>query len=136
MSKEALYSISELAAEFSISTRTIRYYEEKGLLDPCRSPGNYRLYTRRDRTRLKLILRGKQFGVSLDEVAELIGLAETDMGEVEQIRKTLTYIDRRQPEIARRIGELRRLYEDIEEIRRNCLIRLSTLGDQEAGGKG
>ena len=61
------YTISELAAEFDISPSTIRFYEEKGLLSPERSQGNQRVYSYKHRKRLKLILRGKRFGASLDE---------------------------------------------------------------------
>jgi len=63
---ELIYSISELADELDISTRAIRFYEEKGLISPKRTKGNHRIYSKRDRTRLKLILRGKRLGYSLD----------------------------------------------------------------------
>ena len=65
------YSISELASEFDVTTRTIRFYEEKGLLDPFRE-GTRRIYGPADRTKLRLILRGKRLGLSLDESAEII----------------------------------------------------------------
>ena len=68
------WSISDLAAEFDVTPRTIRFYEEKGLIAPRRSKGNQRIYAKRDRARLKLILRGKRFGYSLDEIAEMMGM--------------------------------------------------------------
>ena len=67
------YTISDLAEEFHISTRTIRFYEEKSLISPGRTKGNHRIYSRRDRARLRLILRGKRFGYTLEEIAETRG---------------------------------------------------------------
>ena len=89
--KNAIYSISDLASEFCISSRSIRFYEEKGLINPDRTAGNQRRYTKKDRIRLKLILRGKRFGYSLDEIAKMIGLADVDVNEIDQIRQALTY---------------------------------------------
>jgi DNA-binding transcriptional MerR regulator len=68
MSK-AIYSISDLSSEFGITNRSIRFYEEKGLIQPDRTTGNQRRYSPKDRVRLKLILRGKRFGYTLDEIA-------------------------------------------------------------------
>ena len=71
------FTISELAAQLDISPRTIRFYEKKGLISPRRTPGNQRVYTPKDRARLKLILRGKRFGFSLDEIAEMNGMPDS-----------------------------------------------------------
>jgi DNA-binding transcriptional MerR regulator len=79
--KNRNYTISELASELDISPSSIRFYEEKGLLSPERSSGNQRIYTHRERVRLKLILRGKRFGATLDEIAEMIGMADADVNE-------------------------------------------------------
>jgi DNA-binding transcriptional MerR regulator len=68
------YCISELASEFAISPRSIRFYEEKGLISPKRTAGNQRIYNKRDRARLKLILRGRRFGYSLEEISEMIAI--------------------------------------------------------------
>jgi DNA-binding transcriptional MerR regulator len=65
--KKTTYSISDISADLSITHRAIRFYEEKGLIQPHRTVGNQRRYTKKDRIRLKLILRGKRFGYSLDE---------------------------------------------------------------------
>lgn len=130
-SEERTYSISELAAEFDISPRAIRYYEERGLLAPRRSAGNQRVYTRGDRRRLKLILRGKRLGFSLDEIAEMIGMPETDLTEVEQIRRSLAYGRSKLEEIARRKKELAELEQDIRatmETLEQTLDRLSKEG--------
>lgn len=125
-----LFTISELANELDISTRTIRFYEEKGLLSPRRSPGNQRLYSRRDRARLKLILRGKRFGYSLEQIAEMIGMAEVDLDEAEQIRRSLAYGQEKLAEIAQRLEELRLLEQDILAVRERLLVRLALLESQ------
>lgn len=121
------YTISELATEFDTSTRTIRFYEEKGLLSPQRSTGNQRVYSRRDRARLKLILRGKRFGYSLDEIAEMIGMTDIDTDEVAQIEKALAYGERKLEEIRHRIEELGLLEEDLLAVREKLIGRLDVL---------
>lgn len=122
-----LFTISDLASELDISTRTIRFYEEKGLISPRRSPGNQRLYSRRDRARLKLILRGKRFGYSLEQIAEMIGMAEVDLDETEQIRRSLAYGEEKLQEIAQRLEELRLLEQDILAVRQKLIDRLTQL---------
>ena len=84
-------TISKLAGQLDVSPHTIRFYEDKGLISPKRTAGNQRIYTARDRARLKLILRGKRFGFSLTEIAEMIGTADVDLNEIGQIEKTLAY---------------------------------------------
>lgn len=120
------FTISELAREFEISTRTIRYYEELGLLSPQRGPGNQRIFTRRDRTRLKLILRGKKLGFSLSEIREMIEMYDI-AGESEQIKLTLKYGEKKLREIEEKIKELEMLKEDLLAIREILLERLREL---------
>ena len=74
------YSISDLAREFALTTRTIRFYEDEGLLSPRRA-GSRRIYAERERVRIKLILRGKRLGLSLSEIRELLDLYEATKGE-------------------------------------------------------
>jgi len=121
------FSISELAGEFDISPRSIRFYEEKGLLAPQRTAGNQRIYTRRDRARLKLILRGKRFGYSLDEIAEMIGMTTGELAEVEQIEKSLAYGETKLLEIRQRIEELHLLEQDLLSVKQKLRSRLSQL---------
>ncbi|MEM2458161.1 MAG: MerR family DNA-binding transcriptional regulator, partial [Archaeoglobaceae archaeon] len=106
------YTISELAKEFEISTRTIRYYEELGLLSPQRTSGNQRIFTKKDRARLKLILRGKKLGFSLNEIKEMIEMYDV-AGETEQIKLTLKYGERKLKEIEEKIRDLEMLREDL-----------------------
>lgn len=82
------FSIGELAEEFDVTARAIRFYEEKGLISPARN-GQDRIYSRRDRVRLHLILRGKRLGFSLSDVAEMINSYDLADGQVEQLRVTL-----------------------------------------------
>ncbi len=124
--KKRTYTISELAREFDISTRTIRYYEEVGLLSPKRTSGNQRIFTRKDRAKLKLILRGKRLGFSLEEIREMIEMYDV-AGEPEQIRLTLKYGDKKLKEIEEKIKELELLKEDLLNIREILIKRLKEL---------
>lgn len=126
------YTISELAGEFEISTRTIRYYEELDLLSPGRTAaGNQRFYNRRDRARLKLIIRGKKFGFSLAEIKEMIELYAVDPTQEEQLKRTLRYGDQKLQEIDRKMQELALLKEDLLQMRQKLLDELK----QRSGNK-
>lgn len=124
---ERLYTISQLAGELELTPRAIRFYEEKGLLSPRRSSGNQRLYGRRDRARLKLVLRGRRFGYTLDEIAEMIGPAGDPLNEVAQIERSLAYGERTLEEIARRQAELAELRRDLQTVKRKLKARLRQL---------
>jgi len=121
------FLISELAAQLDMSPHTIRFYEEKGLISPRRTSGNQRIYTIKDRARLKLILRGKRFGFSLDEIAEMIGMADTDINELSQIDKSLAYGTEKLKEIRKRKEELVLLEKDLMSLRDNLLKRRKEL---------
>jgi DNA-binding transcriptional MerR regulator len=121
------YTISALAEEFDISTRSIRFYEEKNLIHPKRTDGNQRVYSRRDRARLKLILKGKRFGYSLEEISEILGMTEVDFDEEEQIVKTLKFGGKRLDEIRERINELALLEQDIMSFLEKIKHRLAEL---------
>ncbi|SHF42510.1 DNA-binding transcriptional regulator, MerR family [Desulfacinum infernum DSM 9756] len=121
------FTISQLAAQLDISPRAIRFYEEKGLISPRRTPGNQRIYTAKDRARLKLILRGKRFGFSLDEIAEMIGMADTDVDEVAQIEKSLAYGRRKLEEIRDRMRDLILLEQDLLAVQKKLEKRLEEL---------
>jgi DNA-binding transcriptional MerR regulator len=88
------FSISDLAQEFALTTRAIRFYEDEGLLAPTRD-GRNRVYGARERTRLKLILRGKRLGLSLSEIREILNLYDTDIDETPQLRKFVEVLERR-----------------------------------------
>ena len=126
------YTISQLAAEFDVSARTIRFYEEKGLLAPRRTRGNRRIYSRRDRARLRLILRGKRFGYRLDEIAEMIGFGEGDPDEAAQIRKSLAYGERKLEEIRERLRELNLMEADLRAVAVKLRRRLAQLEEDRS----
>lgn len=125
--KDRTYTISALATEFEISPRTIRFYEEKGLISPSRTRGNQRKYSKRDRARLKLILRGKRFGYSLDEIAEMIGMTDVDMSEREQIERSLAFGEKKLAEIRERIQDLELLEQDMLSVKEKLVKTLAEL---------
>jgi len=90
----ATFTISDLAQEFALTTRAIRFYEDEGLIAPTRA-GRNRVYSGRERTRLKLILRGKRLGLSLSEIRQILDLYETDVDEVPQLRKFVEVLESR-----------------------------------------
>ena len=126
------FTISQLARALDISTRSIRFYEEKGLISPQRTSGNQRVYNKRDRVRLKLILRGKRFGYNLTEIAEMIGLTNVDMDETEQIKKSLKYGEKKLTEIHDRISELQKLAQDLTAIKKKLIRRLREIENAAA----
>ncbi|WP_026379854.1 MerR family transcriptional regulator [Afifella pfennigii] len=106
------YSIGDLAREFRVTLRTLRFYEDKGLLSPRRE-GLNRIYSRRDRARLKLVLMGKKVGFSLQEIREMIDLYDLKDGEVRQMEvalgkfeKQLDILKRQRDDIDQAINEL------------------------------
>jgi len=88
------YTISELSQEFGVTTRTIRHYEDEGLVSPRRDGVN-RIFSNRDRVRLKLALRGKRLGFSLSEIRELFDLYDLARDEKKQLAEFLTKLDKR-----------------------------------------
>ena len=90
--ERAEFSISELAQEFDVTPRAIRFYEDQGLLAPRRD-GQRRIYTPRDRTRLKLTLRGKRLGLTLSEIRELIDMYEPGRDERPQLKRFLAVLE-------------------------------------------
>lgn len=116
---QKLYTISELATEFDISTRTIRYYEEIGLINSQRKKETQqRNYTAKDRARLKLILRGKRFGFSLNEIKEILGLYDVDPTENIQLRRSIELGDKRIAEIDEMIEELQKTKQEMLEFKK------------------
>ena len=125
--QEQFYTISDLAREFDVSKRSIRFYEEKNLISPRRTKGNYRLYSRRDRGRLRLILRGKRFGYTLEEIAEIIGFNDVDLDEKEQINKAIASGNKKIGEVRERIKELQLLEQELLALGKRLKQRLAEL---------
>jgi DNA-binding transcriptional MerR regulator len=107
------YTISELADELEISPSSIRFYEEKGLINPERTAGNQRVYLKKHRARLKMILRGKRFGFSLDEIGEMIGMENMQMHEIDQIDRSQMFFDKKIAEVRNRRAELDFMEKDL-----------------------
>ncbi|MFE8697484.1 MerR family DNA-binding protein [Cytobacillus sp. FJAT-53684] len=115
MTEDHLFSISELAAMFDISSRTIRYYEEVGLLssENRESLTKQRTYTNRERRRLKLILRGKKLGFSLQDIKEMVDLYESNPEGEDEKRRIIEFADQKLGEIEEQIVQLQMLKADI-----------------------
>jgi len=116
--------IADLAREFDVTTRTIRYYEDKGLLSPTRK-GQRRVYAPRDRVRLKLIMRGKRLGFSLDEIRELIDLYDVDPSEATQLRHFLDKISQRKAVLVRQQADIDETLSEMQRIESQCSQLLS-----------
>ncbi|WP_440887632.1 MerR family transcriptional regulator [Vibrio sp. WZ-1] len=112
------YKISDLAKEFDITTRSIRFYEDVGLIEPERK-GNIRVYQRRDKIRLKLILRGKRLGFSLAEIRELFELYDTQQSDG-QLLKMLTIIDDKQAHLQQQLDDISVVMNELETAKERC----------------
>lgn len=113
-----IFTISKLAKEFNITTRTIRYYEEIGLLIPKRSSNGRREYSKRERGKLKLILRGKRLDFSLVEIKEMVQLFETNPHDKELIEKSLQFGQKKLNEIDEKIKNLELLKSELLDFKK------------------
>ncbi len=118
-----LFSVSQIANQLGITARTIRFYEDKGLIAPCRA-GTTRVYTVRDRARLMLILRGKRLGFSLREIKEYLDLYDIDLHHVVQVRKLLTAVRKRITKLQEQQVALEQSLEELVKIERQAEERL------------
>jgi DNA-binding transcriptional MerR regulator len=117
------YSISELAQEFVLTTRAIRFYEDEGLLEPRRR-GYVRVYGERERTRIKLILRGKRLGLALSEIRELFELYATTDSERPQLAKFLQILADRRAMLNQQREDIDAVLGEIALVERECRRRL------------
>ena len=124
---ENTFSIGELANEFGITTRTIRFYEEKGYLSPQRQ-GTRRVYGMPDRTSLRLILRGKRLGLSLEETAELIKMYGSPQGNRTQLEKFILRIGDKRAELENKRKDLEVMLNDLQSVEDKCNIALAAHG--------
>ncbi|HBV88578.1 MerR family DNA-binding transcriptional regulator [Desulfosporosinus sp.] len=123
-----ILTISELADELGVTARTIRYYEEVGLIEPIRHEDiAQRLYGARERGRLKLILRGKRLGFSLTQIKEMIDLYNADPTEREQLQRTIAYGEQRLAEIDELLQDLQVMREEIMDYHNKFVERLKKL---------
>jgi DNA-binding transcriptional MerR regulator len=130
---EDYFSISQLAADFGVTPRTIRYYEEMGLLESDReSVQHQRMYNSRAKARLKLILRGKRLGFTLEEIREMINLYDTDPTQKEQLCRAIAFGESKMCEIDKMIADLQVTKEEIMEFKERFV---KILADLEKGDK-
>jgi DNA-binding transcriptional MerR regulator len=125
------FTIRDLTREFSVSARTLRFYEEKGLLAPRRN-GQERLYTRRDRARLKYVLMGKSVGFSLEEVREMLDLYDLGDGQQTQLRVALSRFEERIGRLERQRSDIDRAIAELERAKCAVADLLSSRGRGEA----
>ena len=121
------WAVGELAEELGVTTRTLRFYESEGLITPARSGGN-RVYGPRDRARLKLILRGKRFGMTLEECREIVDMYDgAASSEVRQLETLLTRLDEISADLRARQADLRRTMTEVTDVADDCRARLAEL---------
>ena len=123
---EQRYSITELAREFGITTRAIRFYEDQGLLAPRRS-GLTRIYSERDRVRLKLVLRGKRLGFSLKEIAAILDMYDAEPGESGQLQYMLDRLQDQRTVLERRRDDIDLTLAELDVIESQCRQRLNAM---------
>ena len=126
------WSITDLAEDFGVTLRTIRFYEDRGLLSPERR-GTTRVFHPRDRIRLALILRGKRLGFSLGEIAKIVDMYDAEPGEAGQLRYLLDQIDVRRTELEQRRKDIDETLAELAEVERRCHEDLGRLQDGRRG---
>jgi DNA-binding transcriptional MerR regulator len=124
----ATYSISDLAREFALTTRAIRFYEDSGLIAPKRDKRT-RVYGERERVRLMLILRGKRLGLALSEIGELLDLYEVRRNEKAQLTAFLALLSERRTRLLQQREDIEIVLAEIDGIERDCRRRLRSEPD-------
>jgi len=127
LNHESTYTISDLAREFALTTRAIRFYEDEGLIAPTRQ-GRVRVYGERERVRLKLVLRGKRLGLALAEIAELLDLYEIARNERAQLAKFLDLLADRRGRLMQQKEDIDAVLAEIDGVERECRRRLKEDG--------
>mgnify|MGYP003148099107 FL=1 len=120
------FTIADLAAEFGVTNRTVRFYEDAGLISPARA-GQRRIYSQRDRTRLRLIMRGKRLGFSIQEIREILDLYDMDGGEVGQLQHFIEKIAERRDHLEQQRQDIAAILNELERIEADCSERLTRL---------
>lgn len=124
----ARWTVGRLAADLGVTTRTLRFYEEAGIVSPARTgSGAARTYGPRDRARLVLALRGKRFGMSLAEIREIVDMYDAEPGELGQIRRLLESLERVRADLQARRAELDRTLAEVDDVTARCQARLDEL---------
>jgi DNA-binding transcriptional MerR regulator len=120
------WTITEVASEYDVTLRTVRHYEDLGLISPERR-GTARVFHQRDRVRLALILRGRRLGFSLDEIATIINMYDAEPGEVGQLTYLVDQIAVRRNELEQRRTDIDETIAELDEVERRCRHDLAEL---------
>jgi DNA-binding transcriptional MerR regulator len=126
MSRNDLWTVSELASEFDLTTQALRFYEEKGLLSP-RRVGNTRVYDHRDRARLTLVRKFQRLGFSLDDIREYFSLYRSGRPNIAQYRDGLAKIRRRLAELEAMRRDLEEAVAELQDLEQDALERIAKL---------
>ncbi|HEY5818475.1 MAG TPA: MerR family DNA-binding transcriptional regulator [Mesorhizobium sp.] len=121
------YTITELTREFDVSTRTLRFYEDEGLINPVRR-GRTRLFRPADRHLLKQILRGKRLGFSINEIREIIQIYREPPGVVGQLKLMIQRIEEKREELRQKRRDLEETLSELDQAEESCVERLVELG--------
>ena len=124
MEDDTSYTISQLAEEFGVTTRTIRFYEEKYLIHPRRE-GQKRIYKPADRVRLHLILRGKRIGLSLDESLEIIDLYDPSGNNKDQYLALIRKIEEKKQQLHLQLNDIEHMISDLDRVQEQCKRELN-----------
>ena len=130
--RDRTWTIAEVAKEFDVTHRTIRYYEDKGLVSPERR-GTQRIFHPRDRVRLALVLRGKRLGFPLDEIATIVNMYDQTPGEAGQLRYLLGQIGERRSDLEQRRADIEAALAELDTLERRCSDQLAELAHREPG---
>lgn len=128
LASEQPWTISDLASDLGVTTRTLRFYEAEGLIEPNRGPGRTRTYSRRERTRMQLILRGKRFGMTLTEIAEIIDMYDgAESSKVRQLERVVARVAEITAELTDRQHDIARTLDELDDVSQQCQAKLRQL---------
>jgi DNA-binding transcriptional MerR regulator len=122
------FTIGELSRQFAVTTRTIRFYEDAGLLAPQRA-GQNRIYTVRDRVRLKLILRGKRLGFSIKEIKDMVDMYDAPEGEVGQLKFFIERMCQRREDLLKQRNDIEQVLTELDQLQARC----ESMIDEQSG---
>lgn len=123
--QQRTWSIAEVAEELGITHRTVRHYEQLGLVSPARE-GTRRVYRRRDRTRLGLVVRGRRLGFPLEEIAKIIDLYDAPRGRTSQLEYVLSQIDERRADLEQRRRDVEAALTELDTFEQRCRDELAS----------
>lgn len=126
MSASRTFTIAELADEFDVTPRAIRFYEDVGLLEPSRA-GRNRVYSQRDRTRLKLTLRGKRLGLALSEILQLVRMYDSEADTAPQLNAFLEVLQAHRAQLEQQLEDIRMMLGEIGQHEQRCKRLLANL---------